>query len=333
MKSIVIAALSISAALLSCSAYAQEGAVPEEFVKDVEYFIGDWTSEVKFGDRLSEGTWSAKWSAEGKCLIIHMSGVPIDQEVTEDQENAFGTGILGWDATTNSMKDLTFWSSGNTYDAHYRKTSDTTWVGEATGTVGGKEFTEKVSLTRNSDDEFVWRAYEYVLGGEKQPDIVATIRKVPPVRGRQDHEKLEEALGWLIGEWEVDGDDGPLGKWNMTFTFSWDIDGTVLDWRNDYAAEAGNWTSETRHYWDYADESVKNTTFFSWGGGPRYGGLKACGENKVVWSSNQVRKDGSTSQAELHFSLQDDGTLLFLHFGVLDDGSKRENFRFELTKK
>jgi hypothetical protein len=139
MKSIVIAALSILTALLSTSAYSQEEAVPEDFLKDVEYFIGDWTSEVKFGDRVSEGTWSAKWSAEGKCLIIHMSGIPIEEEETEGQEKAFGTGILGWDGSTDSMKDLTFWSSENTYDARYRKTSDTTWEGEATGTVGGKK--------------------------------------------------------------------------------------------------------------------------------------------------------------------------------------------------
>lgn len=320
-------------ALLSTTSYAQDGEIPDEFLEDVQYYIGDWTSEVKSGDRVTEGTWSAKWSAEGKCLIIHMSGVPIDQEVTEGQENAFGTGILGWDPSTNGMKDLTFWSSGNTYDARYRKTSDTTWEGDATGTVGGKEFTEKVSLTRNGEDEFVWRAYEYVLDGEKQPDIVATIRKVAKPDSPVAHEKLEEAFGWLIGDWEVGGDHDQFGEWTMIFSFDWDVDGKVVAFRVNYNAENLKWTADCRNYWDAREDKIKNITFVGPSGSVDMGVVTESSKNKITWLTTGLNDDGTKQHWESQYSLRDDGTLVFRHMSLLDDGSKRENWKFEFSKK
>jgi hypothetical protein len=329
MRFALAIALSFAGVLISAATFAQDGAIPEEALKELGYFVGDWKAKIEYGDKTTEGTWSAKWSAKGTCLAINIS------ESTKDDNGepvtTFATGLMGWDAPTKSIKEVNFWSNGDTYDARYEKASDTLWEGKANGVVGGKEYTEKVSLTRNGPKEFVWKAYDYVLGGQKQHDLIVTMSKADVAS--QDHEKLDSAFGWLIGKWELVGTSDEVGDFVMTFTFGWDIGGTVVDWRNDFVTETSTWAGEARHYWDPVDEKIKTVSFTGFGGGPRQGELKECGKNSVVWSSNVVDEDGSQRQQEFNFSLQDDGSLLFLHFGILDDGSRRENFRFELTKK
>ena len=61
---------------------------------------------LEYGDKVTEGTWSAKWSAEGKCLVLSIS------ETTEndkgEQVKTYATGLMGWDARTESLKEVSF---------------------------------------------------------------------------------------------------------------------------------------------------------------------------------------------------------------------------------
>ncbi len=328
MKFVCVVALSVVAALLSATAYGQQESIPKEVLDDLAYNVGDWTTKVEFGKQVTEGKWSAKWSAEGKCLILHMSGVTLDKEGKGGGEKTFATGLVGWDGPNQAIKELVFWSDGSVYDARYFKKSPTTWEGDAKGVVEGKEFTEKVSITRNGESQFVWKAFEYVLGGEKQPDITTAFSKVSPNDITVNREKLAEAFGWLLGDWET-----TLGEWHMTFSFYLDVDETVVVLRGKGESATTKWSFDCRNYWDRVDKIIKNVNFIGPFGVANSGVVTEAAKNRIAWVSTVVHDDGKSEQDETCFFLKDDRILVFQTFGLLDDGTKQKKWEIEFTKK
>jgi hypothetical protein len=333
MKCFCVAALSIVVGFVSATAHGQQGGIPQEVLRDLEYSVGDWTTRVQFGDQVTEGKWSAKWSAEGKCLILHASGVMPDQNGTGEPTHSYATGVVGWDGADKALRELMFWSNGGVYDARYYKKSPTHWEGEAKGVVDGKEFTEKVSITRHGPNEFVWRAYEYVLGGEEQPDITATFSKVPesdPARVRQE---LAEAFDWIMGDWEVGRTTESGGDWRVTLSYDRDLDDTVVVLRSKHSANGIERVSDCRNYWSPGDGRIKSIMFIGPEGGTLSGEVTESGDKKVVWLFTVPRSDGTAFLLELRHSLQDDGTLLYQGVRLLDDGSRQEWWNLVLTRK
>jgi hypothetical protein len=62
-----------------------------------------------------------------------------------------------------------------------------------------------------------------------------------------NHQKLKEAMGWLVGTWE--DDEGPR-------SFKWGLRGQVITWSPQDPEEA-----KGVYYWDPADQKVKGMGF------------------------------------------------------------------------
>ncbi len=333
MKYFLVAALSIVVGFAPATAYGQQGGIPEEVLKDFAYSVGDWTTQVQFGDQVTEGKWKAKWSAEGKCLIVHMSGVQLDQDGKGEPTKSFATGVIGWDGASKVTRELVFWSDGAVYDARYHKTSPTTWEGEAKGVVDGKEFTEKVSIVRNGENEFVWRAHEYVLGAEQQPDITTTFSKLPESDSARVRQELTDAFSWIIGDWETGGTaDSPV-DWRVAISFGWDLNDTVVVQRMNYTANGIERQTDCRHYWSPREERIRSILFTGLSAETHAGEVTEHGDQKLTCLFARHRIDGTTGLWESRYSLQDDGTLRYQGVRLLDDGSRQEVWNMVLKKK
>ena len=53
------------------SASAAGVGLPADFVKECEYYLGDWLTEVEIEGEVYRGEWIVRWSPDNTCLVTH----------------------------------------------------------------------------------------------------------------------------------------------------------------------------------------------------------------------------------------------------------------------
>jgi hypothetical protein len=141
------------------------GALPDEVIRELDYYVGTWTYEWKMDGTTYTGKWSVEWSPDKSCLLSHWSSVGPDGP-------GKGTKITGWDLQKNEMVDLDFGDNGAHILSRYKNTSGTLWEGHGTGaTSEGEVETCKYQLKLDSD-KFIWMRMEVKQGDESLPNQV-----------------------------------------------------------------------------------------------------------------------------------------------------------------
>jgi hypothetical protein len=87
------------------AAQVKQTALPDDIVKELRFFVGEWTVEGEVLGKALKGRWSAKWSPEKHCLLIRYP-------LALDGEEIFGNGVMGWDTATKELLIQMFYSNG-----------------------------------------------------------------------------------------------------------------------------------------------------------------------------------------------------------------------------
>lgn len=141
--------------------------LPPKVLKELQGLSGEWSFELTRGDQVEKVTWIWRWAPERHCLIGRMAS-----------EDAQANSLMGYDKSTEQINDLAFYNNGDYFLFRYRIVSPGLWQGEGVGIDGGKPFSEKLEFRRSGRDEFTWKATDFVLGGEKQTDLIGVGRRV-----------------------------------------------------------------------------------------------------------------------------------------------------------
>lgn len=130
--------------------------MPAEVKKAVEKLvIGDWTSEVKFGDRQWTATTSRKWSPAGDFLFS-------DFTITSEKSSHRMQSVLGWDSRKKALTEAFVSEAGEYAFLEYTEVSEGHMSGRMTGMVMGQPWDSKARF-RIENGQARW---ESVLQGK-----------------------------------------------------------------------------------------------------------------------------------------------------------------------
>jgi uncharacterized protein (TIGR02246 family) len=143
-----------------------------EYLKEVEWMIGDWVDESDDA-RVSS---SIRWALNKNYIIrdysIELSGEPA----------MTGMMVLGYDPQAGQLKSWVFDSEGGHGEASWTRVNDNQWVLKARGrTRDGSPTSATQVITILNRDVVRHSSLDRIIGGEVAPDIaeVIMVRKPP----------------------------------------------------------------------------------------------------------------------------------------------------------
>ena len=125
-----VALLSVVVLLGSTVSFAEEPPkVPEDVVKTLKYYVGEWTVEATIGDKQLNGKASFRMPRGKHCTVGTVSLGP------DDDPFEFSL-VSGWDLSTGWFTEQGAGRDGSIYTLKWRKASETVDEGELVGTLG-----------------------------------------------------------------------------------------------------------------------------------------------------------------------------------------------------
>jgi hypothetical protein len=139
--------------LLGATAWGQESSgIPDNIIKELDFFVGTWESEGKIGDVTETGRFTCRWARtdDGKqcCLIGRFS-------YKRGDKTRSGVTLLGWNAAKKCIEDRGFDGNGGNGRLLWTVESPDTWKGEMTFVEDGKEVTSSGVLIKKGPREIV----------------------------------------------------------------------------------------------------------------------------------------------------------------------------------
>ena len=132
-----------------------------DYLKDLEWMIGHWVDE----DDGSRIVTECKWT-RNKNFITRSFTVSV-----EDRVDMAGMQIVGWDATSKSIRSWTFDSDGGFAEGAWTKKGDR-WYIRKTGVMADGRKNSAVNIIKRVDDkELTLQSVERSVGGEILPNI------------------------------------------------------------------------------------------------------------------------------------------------------------------
>jgi hypothetical protein len=149
MKCLASFVPSLLVLLAVSTASAADVNLPADFIKECEYYCGDWKSEVDNDGTVYRGTWTVRWSPEKTCLVTHWAAETPDGP-------AKGTRVEGWDAVAKKVLVVDFGTGGSSSVERYTITVNNVSEGEIAGVHShGKAFKATARVVRKPDF-FTW---------------------------------------------------------------------------------------------------------------------------------------------------------------------------------
>jgi len=125
--------------------------VPEDYLKEQEYFAGNWIGKGRTGDDPMQVRMSSRWALGKHCLIF--TGAT---RTKGEQKLQHWTFVSGWDAKTKSILDAGFNSNGDSFTTRWTVKSPEEQEGDQTDIVGGKEFKSKAKVLKKGPASFIF---------------------------------------------------------------------------------------------------------------------------------------------------------------------------------
>lgn len=150
---------------------ADEHTSHHEQVSQLEFLVGDWINEGAG----SHVHFTCRWD-EGKNFLLRDFAV-----VFAGQKTMTGTQRIGYDPLTGHLKAWIFDSAGGYADGYFHREGES-WILQTSGvTADGRMASGTQIFARDEKHRTSWQAVDYVIGGERIPDIpkVTIVRKPP----------------------------------------------------------------------------------------------------------------------------------------------------------
>jgi uncharacterized protein (TIGR02246 family) len=150
---------------------ADEHTSHHEQVRQLEFMLGDWIDEGAG----SHVHFTCRWD-EGQNFLLRDFAV-----VFAGQKTMTGTQRIGYDPLTGHLKAWIFDSAGGYADGYFHSEGEK-WILQTSGvTSDGRMASGTQIFARDEKHRMSWQAVDYVIGGERIPDIpkVTIVRKPP----------------------------------------------------------------------------------------------------------------------------------------------------------
>ena len=145
-----ISAFVITASALLGHTETKQSALPDNIVKEIEYFVGDWTVEGDVRGMPLKGRWNARWSPQKHCLLI-------TYPLTLDGEKILGHGMMGWDTAKKELLVFMLFSNGVFEDGRYKVESPRLFKGNFVGSAKGEPFKATGTVRTDNPDEWTFQ--------------------------------------------------------------------------------------------------------------------------------------------------------------------------------
>lgn len=108
--------------------------MPKEVRKELNHLVGNWAGKLSAGDQEASVTFKARWSDSNDAIIWEWTSPLISTKGDAGKFTVKGTGLMGWDALTNQIKELSFNNLSETISRTYEVDSAGNWIGTQSGT-------------------------------------------------------------------------------------------------------------------------------------------------------------------------------------------------------
>ncbi len=172
-------AFMITASAMLGQSEATESTLPDNIVKEMEYFVGDWTVE---GDVLGmplKGRWTARWSPRKHCLLI-------TNPKSLGGEKILGHGMMGWDTEKEEILVFMFFSDGVFEVGRYKLEAPRVLKGTFVGSAKGEPFTATATVRTDKPEEWTFQTKGNTVGGRRVGELsVRFIRSKSKPKGKK----------------------------------------------------------------------------------------------------------------------------------------------------
>lgn len=159
----------LSTVLLAASMVAGQADnpnVPEDAIKAIGYYVGDWRSEWTEDGEKCVDEFRVKWVRGRYCTIL--TGTAKKPESVSQS-----TLLSGWDALNKEIVDFSYASDGSHSIERWKILSPTVEEAQSTGVNAQGQPTESVfRIEKKTQDAFILKITNRKEGGESKPDLV-----------------------------------------------------------------------------------------------------------------------------------------------------------------
>jgi hypothetical protein len=148
----------------------------------------------------------------------------------------------------------------------------------------------------------------------------------------ENHDRLHEIMGKMIGEWK--SDDFPEPGGSCVISFQWAAQQQIVHSKSVVRDTKGNavWSGRANYYWDPAEKKAKFLQTDSWGGVIR-GTVESFDESSSKWTSKQS-EGNRQAEGEWKFTMPSDNELTFFSSEtVWDDGQTEPAITINLKRR
>jgi hypothetical protein len=133
-------------------AAAQEAAIPDEIIKQLDGLVGTWKVEGKVGDEQQKGGFTLRWARtdDNKKVCLIGRGSYEAGGVTRSS-----VSLIGWNAAKKCIEDRGFDANGGNGVLYWKVKSPTQWDGVVVMVEDGQEVESKAVLVKKGPSEIV----------------------------------------------------------------------------------------------------------------------------------------------------------------------------------
>jgi len=132
-----------------------------EQLKVLEWMVGSWVDRDQQVSIETECHWAKNQNFLVRSFVI----------AVQDRIDTSGIQIIGWDASSKSIRSWTFDSAGGFAEATWKRKGDK-WIIHNNGVLADGRKATMVNVMKPIDENsFTWRSIERTVGGELLPNI------------------------------------------------------------------------------------------------------------------------------------------------------------------
>jgi hypothetical protein len=146
----------------------------QEQLKKMEWIIGDWVHRGRTDDgQVVAVTRRYQWALE-ENYISCLTTVRVNRELQLAHRH-----MIGWDEGDKIFRSWVFSSNGDFVRGEWPDVQGDSRSGSLGGrTANGEQILARAAYTREGNDTLRYDVTEYTIGGEAQPDMHLTFRRV-----------------------------------------------------------------------------------------------------------------------------------------------------------
>jgi uncharacterized protein (TIGR02246 family) len=150
--------------------YDVEVLTPFEFLRDLEWLVGDWVDESP--DSVVDTSY--RW-ADNKAFLLQEFTIRV-----KDQKVLHGSQRIGWDPLSKQIKSWVFDSEGGHGESLWNWVDDSWDIRLQAVRLDGKVVTATNRITRTGDDRMAFQSTDRIVGEDMLPNFAVTIVRRPP---------------------------------------------------------------------------------------------------------------------------------------------------------